>query len=55
LQQFGSDLGMIFQIVDDILDYTSHQQEFGKKIGGDFFEGKITLPIILLVFYLLFY
>lgn len=49
LQQFGSDLGMIFQIVDDILDYTSHQQEFGKKIGGDFFEGKITLPIILAI------
>lgn len=47
LQQFGSDLGMIFQIVDDILDYTANQQELGKNIGGDFFEGKITLPIIL--------
>ena len=38
---------MIFQIVDDILDYTANQQELGKNIGGDFFEGKITLPIIL--------
>ncbi len=47
LKQFGSDLGMIFQIVDDILDYTANQQELGKNIGSDFFEGKITLPIIL--------
>ena len=37
---------MIFQIVDDILDYTSNEDTLGKDIGNDFFEGKITLPII---------
>ena len=47
LHQFGSDLGMIFQIIDDILDYTANEQQLGKAIGGDFFEGKITLPAII--------
>ena len=45
---YGKNLGFIFQIADDTLDYNSNLNLFGKKIGNDFFEGKITLPIILL-------
>ena len=45
---YGKNLGLIFQIADDTLDYNSDLNLFGKKIGNDFFEGKITLPIILL-------
>ena len=41
-------LDLTFQIADDTLDYNSDLKLFGKKIGQDFFEGKITLPIILL-------
>ena len=41
-------LGLTFQIADDTLDYNSELKVFGKKIGNDFFEGKVTLPIILL-------
>ena len=37
-----------FQIADDTLDYNSDLKFFGKKVGKDFYEGKITLPIILL-------
>ena len=44
---FGNYLGIIFQIIDDILDYTASNQEFGKKIGNDFYEGKVTLPVII--------
>lgn len=47
LRNFGSKLGTIFQIVDDILDYSSKENVLGKDIGNDFFEGKATLPIIL--------
>ncbi len=46
LKLFGKYLGMVFQIVDDILDYSSSKSTLGKDIGNDFFEGKITLPII---------
>jgi len=46
LSQFGKNLGMAFQITDDILDYTAKEQEFGKSIGKDIEEGKITLPLI---------
>ena len=46
LKDFGKNLGMIFQIIDDILDYSSNEKLLGKDIGNDFFEGKITLPII---------
>ena len=48
LEFYGRNLGLTFQIADDILDYNSELKLFGKKIGQDFFEGKITLPIILL-------
>ncbi len=47
LGEFGKNLGIVFQMVDDILDYASNQQTLGKDLGNDFFEGKVTLPIIL--------
>jgi len=48
LEFYGKNLGLTFQIADDTLDYNSELKFFGKNIGNDFFEGKITLPIILL-------
>ena len=48
LEFYGRNLGLTFQIADDTLDYNSELKLFGKKIGKDFFEGKVTLPIILL-------
>jgi len=48
LEFYGKNLGLTFQIADDTLDYNSELKFFGKKIGNDFYEGKITLPIILL-------
>ena len=48
LEFYGKNLGLTFQIADDTLDYNSELKLFGKKIGKDFFEGKVTLPIILL-------
>ena len=48
LEFYGRNLGLTFQIADDTLDYNSELKLFGKKIGKDFHEGKITLPIILL-------
>ena len=48
LELYGKNLGLTFQIADDALDYNSEIKFFGKKIGNDFFEGKVTLPIILL-------
>ncbi len=48
LEFYGRNLGLTFQIADDTLDYNSELKLFGKKIGNDFYEGKITIPIILL-------
>ena len=48
LKFYGKNLGLTFQIADDTLDYNSEIKFFGKKIGNDFYEGKVTLPIILL-------
>ena len=48
LKEFGLNLGLAFQIIDDILDYKADASLLGKDIGDDFFEQKITLPIILL-------
>ena len=48
LEFYGRNLGLTFQIADDTLDYNSDLKMFGKKLGKDFFEGKITLPVILL-------
>ena len=47
LREFGKNLGIVFQIVDDMLDYSSGEQILGKEMGDDFFEGKVTLPVIL--------
>lgn len=46
LAAFGHHLGMAFQLIDDCLDYAGDEQHFGKEIGHDLFEGKITLPLI---------
>lgn len=46
LQQYGFDLGMAFQLADDVLDYTSEESRFGKSRGTDLREGKLTLPLI---------
>ncbi|GAB4301890.1 MAG: polyprenyl synthetase family protein [Desulfuromonadia bacterium] len=43
---FGMNLGIAFQIVDDTLDYVAREEEFGKSIGHDLQEGKLTLPLI---------
>ncbi len=48
LEFYGKNLGLTFQIADDTLDYNSDLKFFGKEIGNDFYEGKVTLPIILL-------
>lgn len=46
LKDFGMNLGIAFQLIDDSLDYTSSEEQFGKSIGHDLEEGKITLPLI---------
>lgn len=46
LAAFGMDLGIAFQLMDDTLDYVADEKEFGKNIGHDLEEGKITLPLI---------
>jgi len=48
LDSYGKNLGLAFQIADDTLDYFSTQKVFGKEIGKDFYEGKITLPLIII-------
>lgn len=47
LYRFGLELGMAFQMMDDLLDYTAKEDALGKKIGTDFREGKFTLPLII--------
>ena len=47
LGSYGKNLGLAFQIADDALDYFSKEKIFGKEIGKDFFEGKVTLPVII--------
>ncbi|WP_437126642.1 polyprenyl synthetase family protein [Limibacillus halophilus] len=47
LRSFGMNLGIAFQLVDDVLDYSAEQAALGKTVGDDFREGKITLPIVL--------
>jgi octaprenyl-diphosphate synthase len=46
LGDFGWNLGMAFQLVDDILDFTSRESVLGKPVGNDLHEGKVTLPLI---------
>ena len=47
LESFGMNLGIVFQLIDDVLDYRAEQAKLGKTVGDDFREGKITLPVIL--------
>ena len=47
LDTYGMNLGITFQLIDDVLDYSAKQATLGKAVGDDFREGKITLPIIL--------
>ena len=49
LEEYGRNLGMCFQIVDDILDITGSQENLGKPVFSDLLEGKLTLPFILLL------
>jgi len=46
LADFGMELGIAFQLMDDLLDYTASEADFGKSIGHDLEEGKMTLPLI---------
>ena len=47
LETFGMNLGIAFQLIDDVLDYSAKQATLGKSIGDDFKEGKISLPVVL--------
>jgi octaprenyl-diphosphate synthase len=47
LHTYGANLGLTFQIVDDLLDYEGNREKTGKAVGNDFQEGKMTLPLIL--------
>lgn len=49
LRDYGLNLGMAFQLADDVLDFTADEGKLGKKAGADLLEGKLTLPLILLV------
>ncbi|HEX3875496.1 MAG TPA: polyprenyl synthetase family protein [Bryobacteraceae bacterium] len=46
LGEFAWNLGMAFQLVDDVLDFTSREATLGKPVGGDLREGKVTLPVV---------
>ncbi|MCC7013532.1 MAG: polyprenyl synthetase family protein [Planctomycetes bacterium] len=46
MRQFGWELGLAFQIIDDCLDLTATQQEVGKSVGTDVEDGKVTLPVL---------
>ncbi|MBO6639481.1 MAG: polyprenyl synthetase family protein [Roseitalea sp.] len=47
LRSYGLNLGLAFQLVDDVLDYGGNEGDLGKNVGDDFREGKITLPVLL--------
>lgn len=49
LRSYGENLGMAFQIVDDILDFTGDEHEIGKPVGSDLMQGTLTLPSLLLM------
>jgi len=49
LREYGFNLGMAFQLVDDLLDFTGDTEAVGKPIGSDLREGKVTLPLIHLL------
>jgi octaprenyl-diphosphate synthase len=47
LEGFGRNLGIAYQLIDDMLDFSARQSELGKSVGDDFRDGKITLPILI--------
>jgi octaprenyl-diphosphate synthase len=47
LRSYGINLGLAFQLIDDVLDYGGSASDLGKNVGDDFREGKITLPVVL--------
>jgi octaprenyl-diphosphate synthase len=47
LERFGHNLGIAYQLIDDMLDFSAHEAELGKSVGDDFRDGKITLPIVI--------
>jgi octaprenyl-diphosphate synthase len=47
LRRYGESLGIAFQLIDDVLDYSAREVVLGKSIGDDFRDGKITLPVVL--------
>ncbi len=47
LESYGMNIGIAFQLIDDVLDYSADQRALGKTVGDDFREGKVTLPVIL--------
>jgi octaprenyl-diphosphate synthase len=47
LHDYGHNLGIAFQLIDDALDYSGHAKQMGKAVGDDFREAKVTLPVIL--------
>jgi octaprenyl-diphosphate synthase len=47
LDRFGRNLGIAFQLVDDMLDFSALPSELGKTVGDDFRDGKVTLPVLL--------
>ncbi|MDF1606622.1 polyprenyl synthetase family protein [Hoeflea sp. YIM 152468] len=47
LKSYGINLGLAFQLIDDVLDYGGSARDLGKNVGDDFREGKITLPVVL--------
>jgi octaprenyl-diphosphate synthase len=47
LRRYGERLGIAFQLIDDVLDYSAREVVLGKSIGDDFRDGKITLPVVL--------
>jgi geranylgeranyl pyrophosphate synthase len=49
LRDYGENLGMAFQIVDDILDFTGDEAAMGKPVGSDLLQGTLTLPALLLI------
>jgi octaprenyl-diphosphate synthase len=46
-RSYGTNLGLAFQLIDDALDYGGSSQSLGKRVGDDFREGKVTLPVVL--------